>query len=104
MSKSYKKTPYCGDSKGKCKKRIANHKVRQKLKNHNFDCDNGSAYRKMTERWDICDYYWITTWKEYWKNCIKLHYQLKNYIPNYNEPFPNKKEEYRKWLRFYHNK
>ena len=32
MSKSYKKTPWCGDHKGKLKKRIANHHVRKWLK------------------------------------------------------------------------
>ena len=34
MSRSYKKTPWCGDKKGKSKKRIANRTVRQYLKNH----------------------------------------------------------------------
>lgn len=32
MSRSYKKTPWCGDHKGKSKKRIANHHVRNWFK------------------------------------------------------------------------
>ena len=34
MSRSYKKTPWAGDKKGKIKKRIANQTVRSWLKQH----------------------------------------------------------------------
>ena len=34
MSRSYKKSNYCGDKKDKELKRLANHRVRQRLKNN----------------------------------------------------------------------
>ena len=48
MSKSYKKTPGAGDTKGKTSKRIANHKVRQELKrNLNALPKKGNKYKKI---------------------------------------------------------
>ena len=78
MSRSYKKTPWCGDNKGKVKKRIAN-------------------YKKVYETWDICDYGWVYSWKTYWNKV------LKDYIehPDYYKNPPNKKEEYRYWYKTY---
>ena len=49
MSRSYKKTPYCGDHKGKSKKRIANHKVRNWLKQNPEVALKGNAYKKIYE-------------------------------------------------------
>ena len=97
MSRSYKKTPYCGDNKGKNKKRFANSKLRTKLKNHDFILPNGGAYKKVYESWDICDFYWITSWKEYWNICIRIWHQ-------YGGDYPDKKQEYRYWLHHYRNK
>lgn len=97
MSRSYKKTPYCGDNKGKNKKRFANSKLRTKLKNHDFILANGGAYKKVYESWDICDFYWITSWKEYWDICIRIWHQ-------YGGDYPDKKQEYRYWLHHYRNK
>lgn len=96
MSRSYKKTPYAGDTKGKDKKRVANSKVRMTLKNFNQELKHND-YKKVYETWDICDYGIIYSWKEYWNHA------LKNYTENpnlYKKP-PNKKEEYRKWYKWY---
>lgn len=98
MSRSYKKTPYCGDRKGKSKKRIANHKVRNWLKQNPDVLLKRNAYKKVYERWDICDYYTISTWEEYWASTIRIWLkweQCRGY------PYPNKKEEYRKWYKWY---
>ena len=62
MSRSYKKTPWAGDKKGKIKKRIANHYVRQHLKNHTDLTLGPSDYKKLYESWDICDFYGIVSW------------------------------------------
>ena len=95
MSRSYKKTPYCGDHKGKSKKRIANHKVRNWLKQNPEVALKGNTYKKIYERWDICDYYTVSTWEAYWIGEIKFWLKYKGY------PYPNKKEEYRKWYKWY---
>ena len=54
MSRSYKHTPRCGERKGTIKKRIANHVVRRKKLRTDFP--QYAGYRKLYERWDICDY------------------------------------------------
>ena len=97
MSRSYKRTPYCGDNKGKTKKRFANKKLRMKMRDHEYELAKGGAYRKVTESWEICDYYWIMTWKDYWAMCIRQWQR-------YGGEYPNKKEEYRYWLKWYRNK
>ena len=62
MSRSYKKNPYCTDGSPhttKESKKFANKKVR------NYeDIPNGSAYKKVSESWDIHDYVSNRTWEE----------------------------------------
>ena len=95
MSRSYKKTPYCGDKKGKIKKRIANHKVRMLLKNINHNLSKGN-YKKVYESYNICDYYWITSWNEYWNNELECYKQYPDLFDK-----PNYKKEYRKWYKYH---
>ena len=95
MSRSYKRVPWTGDTKGKIKKRIANHKVRNWLKKHPEEPLNGTKYKKVYESWDICDYGWVYTWKAYWSR------KIQDWKKDKKEPFPNKKEEYRKWYLIY---
>lgn len=94
MSRSYKKVPYCGDHKGKDKKRTANKAVRAWLKQNPTVSLRGSDYKRLYERYDICDYFWITTWQEYWEGTILS-------CLRFNKPFPNEKDVYRKWYKFY---
>ena len=54
MSRSYKHTPRCGDRKGPDNKRLANRKVRRKKLSEDFP--QYSGFKKLYERWDICDY------------------------------------------------
>lgn len=96
MSRSYKKVPYVGDSKGKKKKRCANSKVRMFLKNLNNKIPN-SSYKKVFCSYDICDYYYIESWQEYWETCLRYYNE---YPERYKHP-PNKKEEYRQWYKWY---
>lgn len=66
MSRSYKHTPYIGDTKTKRAKRQANKMVRSKFKKWNIQDEVSPAwYKKNSESWNICDYYNITTWKEH---------------------------------------
>ncbi len=60
MSRSYKHSPYSGQANNRDMKRIANHKIRQKLKDPDFIL-KGNDSRKVTCSWDICDYWHITT-------------------------------------------
>ena len=96
MSRSYKKTPYCGDKKGKSKKRFANSKVRNVLKNFKNKLPY-MKYKRVYEQYDICDYGWIRTWDEYWKIILNSY---KKYPELYKYP-PNKKDEYRSWYKYY---
>lgn len=102
MSRSYKKVPYCGDKKGKQKKRAANHKVRSWLKQNPDFILKRNNYKKLYERYDICDYYWITSLQEYIDNEMKTYlYYSYMYPSRFKEPLPNKKELYRKWYKYY---
>ena len=76
MSRSYKHTPYSGDRKGKSKKRNANHIVRMWLKRHPEEVISSMNYRKLYERYDICDYYDICPYSNYirWKEDEKSNY------------------------------
>ena len=55
MSRSYKHTPI---SKGisRISKQQANKKVRQRLKDANYDIGNNAHYKSIVESWDIFDY------------------------------------------------
>lgn len=98
MSRSYKKTSYSGDNKGKWKKRRANNKVRSWFKrNPDVQISRGD-FRKIQNPWDICDFYSITTFEKYWQWELNWY---KEYKDRYNLPKPNKKEVYRKWYKRY---
>ena len=104
MSRSYKKTPWCGDRKGKDKKRIANHIVRQYLKNHMDLNLKPGDYKKLYETWDICDYGWTSTWEQYWASEWRSYHWMCSMFPHRDNKEPNKEECYRRWLKFYHRK
>ena len=96
MSRSYKQVPYCGDKKGKDKKRCANSKVRMFLKDHDNELLK-MQYKRVYDQYDICDYYWFEDWNTYWEKCQA------NYLehPEWYKKPPNKKEEYRNWYKLY---
>jgi hypothetical protein len=102
MSRSYKKTPWCGNHKGKDKKRCANKVVRMWLKEHPDIALKCGQYKKLYERWDICDYGWITTWEEYWEHSVRLHEEWLR--RGWKSEEPDKKEEYRRWLKWHKSK
>lgn len=97
MSRSYKKTAYCGDHKGKEKKRIANSKVRSTLKKLDHNFSSHGAYKKMYGQWEICDWYFLESWEEYWEWAKKAY---KRFPEIYKKPL-SKKEAYRAWYKEY---
>ena len=98
MSRSFKKTPYCGDKKGKAKKHMANDKVRSFFRKNSDITISRSDYRKIQNPWDICDFYSITTFEEYWQCELNWYEEHKD---RYNLPKPNKKEVYIEWYKAY---
>ena len=95
MSRSYKKHPWVTDHHVKTtkeKKKFANKKVRG-----HEDLPNGSAYKKVSESQDICDFKGRWTWKE-----AKEWYEERKDDPYWSHYFPNLKSYYRYWVT--HNK
>ena len=87
MSRSYKKNPCVTDGYGgdrKQDKRIANRKVRRRLKDDE-DMPTRLQHKKMTESWDICDYKWRMTreqaieWYKYYSHYSASAYFKKRY-------------------------
>ena len=104
MARSYKRTPWCGDKKGKSKKRYAWKHVRQWLKDNPNDLPQGNSYKKISETWEICDWGWLYTWKQHWANCQKWHQEAVRrgwgaYLNDLDE-----REEYRFWYKHYRGK
>ena len=100
MSRSFKKTPYAGDQKGKWKKRRANDKVRSYFKQNPETQIARGDYRKIQNPWDICD--WcdkFETFEKCWEWEINFYNQFKDHYPHLKEP--NKKEVYREWYKIY---
>lgn len=100
MSRSYKKSTYCVDQKGKIKKRFANKRVRQWLKdNPNIKLNKGD-FKKLYESYDICDYSFYNSWESYWNKCLKYHKE--DVERGYGEYLElDYKREYTFWLKRY---
>ena len=94
MSRSYKKTPRCGDTKDKFYKKYANKRFRK----DKFNNLQHKTYKKHSCSWNICDYETVgLTFEEYWKQTLQFWYQF----GFKNEPYPLKEEEYHKWFKWY---
>jgi hypothetical protein len=95
VSRSYKKNPYCGQTQRPADKRIANHKVRQKLKNHlDWNIQN-SDYKKLSESWLIRDYGTLATYEKW---LMRLHKRRLIY------PEDTEEELYAYWHKHYKRK
>lgn len=107
MSRSYKKTPYAGDKKTKRAKRQANRLVRNKLDKWDIqDSPHPSWYKKISESWNICDYYDITTWYEHMRHRAEISewgIPVSNMIftPDGEIDWDN---EYKLWQKWYKRK
>ena len=101
MSRSYKHTPYAGDTKTKWAKRQANRKYRSFLKQMEEDIPY-SHFKKVSESWNICDYYDITTWEEHLRYRRKHHrytpYGMK-FLENGEIDIENERKLWEKWYK-----
>ena len=75
MSRSYKKIPFCGQTQHHIDKRIANHKIRQKLKNHLDWNIQYNDYKKLSESWNIRDWGWVNLWEDWYNYQLTLYYK-----------------------------
>jgi len=98
MSRSYKKEPVVKDYNRNSKK-YANRKVRRKFKN--CDYPDGNAYRKLTCSWDICDYKFRETYKEY--EIRKRRYEYE-YINGVTKTDWSEDMNYWQWYKMYKRK
>ena len=101
MSRSYKHTPYAGDTKTKWAKRQANRKYRSFLKQMEEDVPY-SHFKKVSESWNICDYHDITTWEEHLRYRQKHHrytpYGMK-FLENGEIDIENERKLWEKWYK-----
>ena len=101
MSRSYKHTPYAGDTKTKWAKRQANRKYRSFLKQMEEDVPY-SHFKKVSESWNICDYYDITTWEEHLRYRRRHHrytpYGMK-FLENGEIDIENERKLWEKWYK-----
>ena len=83
MARSYKKHPVVKDNSGGMKA-VANRKVRRILKqNLNLDVADGNAYRKLFNSWDISDWCFRETWREYQACAERYRKEYENGVCRY---------------------
>ena len=96
MSRSYKKTPRCGDKKDKYFKKYANKRLRRKKLTHEF---KHKSYKKDLCSYNICDYEQIgTTFTEYYSICVSNWYRWKKILKN---DFPERDKKYQDYMRWF---
>jgi len=95
MSRSYKHTPRCGDTKDKFFKNYANRRLRRKKLTHNFKY---KSYKKDSCTYDICDYEDVgTTFEEYYRVRVKYWYAWRYTY----EDYPNEETEYQNYAKWF---
>ena len=94
MSRSYKHTPRCGDTKNKFFKKYANRRVRRlPIDEHLL---NNKSYKKVTCSWNICDYETVgTSFEQHWRDLIK------RWQGKYDLPYPDRDEAYQEYCRWF---
>ena len=97
MGRSYTRTPYSGERQNQEDKRLANKRVRQQLKLAD-ELPQGSSYRKMYESWNIRDYGWKSTWREYWNHQLKFWHTWGRWQ---GQEFPDREQAYWDWYKYY---
>ena len=96
MSKSYKRTPRCGDRKDKYFKKYANRKVRRlPMDEHPL---KGKTYKKVLHDYSICDYETVgISFEQYWERLVKRWYEWGWRYCSY----PDRDEAYQKYCRWF---
>lgn len=105
MSRSYKHTPGCGDRNSKGMKKIANHRLRQKLKDPEVSFP-WTTYRKNFCSWDIKDYYFTYhfSFSSYYQEQVERWKNKKDigWLSLRDEDTPPTREEvWKEWLKLY---
>ena len=93
MSRSFKKTPYCGLANNQKCKRKANKTFKHKI--NKLDITDSLApgmYKRFFQSYDICDFYSIITLKEWMTSRRKWH------------KFIDEKKEISNWSKWYKRK
>ena len=105
MSRSYKKHPWITDHKcrtTKNLKRLANQSVRRRINQLDELPTNHGFSKKMTERWDICDYKWRMTREEaidYWTTRANNPAH-----PYFIESWPTLEKYMKMWSKYHYRK
>ena len=108
MSRSYKKNAYWGQRQNPEDKKIANHKVRQKLKNHLDWNIQHNDYKRLFNSWDIRDYGHVVIWEDYYKDSLKwFRWTVNLYGEEHARELgytDDKNEIYNEWYKHYKRK
>ena len=97
MSRSYKHTPRCGETKHKFAKKQANRIVRRNKLTEDYP--NHAGYKKMFCRWDICDYETVgITFEQFFAGEVDSWYRWPH---KYGEPFPTREEAWKEYQKRY---
>ena len=94
MSRSVKHTPYTGDTKKKGAKRRANRQSKSRLLEI-YDEVPPSIHRRLSERWNICDFRSIFTLDDWMNGRGKLSETIRNM---------SDEEKKRCWYKWYKRK
>lgn len=103
MSRSYKHSPQCGNSKtyGRYRAKRRNRCYNKDLKNPSL---NYSLYKKNYPQLEISDYNSYCDFNEYYKRRIEFwHWQELHNFKN-KEPYPTREKAYNKWYKCYKRK
>ena len=104
MSRSYKKHFVCKDcgSWGHFMKKYSNRRLRRKKLTHDY---RHNSYRKDTNPWDICDNKSrCNSFEDYYQSSVRIWRLLQNYSWGRKYDNPDRRKEYKTWLRFYKRK
>lgn len=94
MSRSYKKVPRSGDNKNRFMKKYANRVLRRDENTYQH-----KSYKKRFCSYNICDYNSVYYDFEDW-----YRMRVRQWERWGQGPYPDRKEEYRKWYKYYKRK
>jgi len=103
MARSYKKTPILKD-RNPYMKTFANRIVRRRLSKPDYGLANGKAYRKVVNSWDICDWVFRRTYREYQKGEEIAKKQYENGITRLHGYYEFIDGSYWDWYKKYKRK
>lgn len=94
MSRSYKKTHYCGDRKDQLSKNYSNRVIRRSRE----ELPHGTAYKKMFPSYKICECSSVyISFESYYRSLVEYWHVYRQQ----HDPYPDRKEAYREYVRIY---